>query len=296
MNTKSNDNGQADIPPVEQTIAELADGNQPLLNARLADLSDLSLEQLSMLDYTWVRIEAKRRWYIIRRLVGLAEDNVCLNFDCIFKHFLVDEDKDVRLAAIEGLWENQETSLIEALIDLMQKDAAVRVQAAAASALGKFTLLAEHRKIAADYSLLSSRALLSVFNDSAKSIDVRRRALEAVSPLSLQVVNQTITQAYQDGDPQLKTSAVFAMGKNCDPEWLPLLMMELTEDSNAEVQIAAVQALGKIGGSEARGQLENCLSCPSEAVCQAASQALHELEVTIEPPSSYYVDYGELND
>ena len=326
MNTMSNDNGQADIPPVEQTIAELADGNQPLLNARLTDLSDLSSQQLSLLGDVWARIETKRRRQIIRRLVELAEDDVCLNFDCIFRHRLGDEDEDIRLAAIDGLWENEETSLLEAFIDLMQKDASVRVQASAASALGRFSLLAEHCKIASDYTPILSRALLSVFNDSAKSIDVRRRALEAASPLSLRVINQTIMQAYHSSDPRLKTSAIFSMGKNFDPEWLPLLMMELsaddaairyeaatacgelgeeeavyhlielTEDSDAEVQIAAVQALGKIGGSEARGQLENCLSSSSEAVCQAASQALHELEVTIEPPSSHYVDYGELND
>jgi len=150
--------------------------------------------------------------------------------------------------------------------------------------------------------------------------------LEAASPLSLQVVNRAITQAYHSGDPRLKTSAVFAMGKNCNPEWLPFLLMELTaydaamryeaatscgelseeeavyhlieltDDSDAEVQIAAVQALGKIGGIEARQQLENCLSGSSEAVCQAATQALHELEVTIEPISSCYIDYGELNE
>ena len=155
----SNDNGQADISSVEQTIAGLTDSSQPLLNASLADLSDLSLEQLSLLDDTWGRIEAKRRRQIIRRLAELAEDDVCLNFDCIFKHHLGDEDEDVRLAAIEGLWENEETSLIDALIDLMQKDASVRVQAVAASALGRFTLLAEHRKISADYTPVLSRAL-----------------------------------------------------------------------------------------------------------------------------------------
>jgi HEAT repeat protein len=116
------------------------------------------------------------------------------------------------------------------------------------------------------------------------------------------------------------------MGRNCDPEWLQFLITELraddaairyeaaiacgelgeeeavchltklTEDGDVEVQLAAIQALGKIGGSEARQHLEKCLSSSSEAVIQVASQALHELEVTIEPLSSHYVDYGELDD
>ncbi len=326
MNTRNNEEEQADVPPVEQTIARLADADQSTLNAGLVDLSDLSPQQLGLLDDVWMKIETKRRQQIMRWLVELAEDDVCLNFDAIFRHRLGDEDEAVRLAAVEGLWENEETLLIETFIELMQKDTAASVQAAAASALGRFSLLAEYRKIAEDYIPHLSQALLGVFNDRAKSMEVRRRALEAASPLSLPVVRQAINQAYRSGDHQLKTSAVYAMGRNCDPQWLPFLitelddadaairyeaatacgemgeeeavyyLIELTEDSDAEVQLAAVQALGKIGGSEARQHLEKCLSSSSEAVVEVASQALHELEVTIEPLSSHYIDYGELND
>ena len=323
---KMNNTEQEDIAPVEQTIAELADDDQPLLNARLADLSDLTPQQLSLLDDTWQKIGAGRRRQIMQRLFELAEDDVCLNFDSVFKHRLGDEDEDIRHAAIEGLWENEETSLIATFINLMQKDSSAKVQATAARALGRFSMLAEHRKIDTDHALRLSQALLSVFNDNNKVVEVRRRALEAVSPLSQQSIKQAITKAYHNSNPLLKTSAIYAMGKNCDPGWLPLMiaelsspdaslryeaatacgelgeeesvsdLIELSDDSDSEVQIAAVQALGKIGGSEARQHLEKCLSSSSEAIRQVATQALHELELIIEPVSGDYMDFGELSD
>lgn len=49
------------ILPVEETIAGLADSNQPLLSSKLADLSDLNREQLGLLNDIWQRIEPKRR-------------------------------------------------------------------------------------------------------------------------------------------------------------------------------------------------------------------------------------------
>jgi HEAT repeat protein len=157
-------------------------------------------------------------------------------------------------------------------------------------------------------------------------MEVRRRVLEAVAPLSLPKVRRSIAEAYQSGNSKLKISALYAMGKNCDPCWLPILikeltsadaevryeatgacgelgedeavvhLIELTDDIDADVQLAAVQALGKIGGIEAKKHLQKCLNHLSEAICQVAAQALHELEVTKEPLSPHDLSYGELND
>lgn len=315
-----------DILPVEQTITNLVNSDQPLLNARLADLSGLNPQQISLLYDVWQDIEPKRQRQIMQRLVELADNDVCLNFDTIFKHRLRDKDEEVRRIAIEGLWENKETCLIEPLINLMEHDSSLRVQKAAAQALGRFAILAEHRKIAADYTPRLSRILLAATADSSKPIELRRRALEAVTPLSLFQVREAITEAYHNGNAALKASAIYAMGKNCDPHWLPILVTELaatdaearyeaaaacgelgeevavphligpTDDDDADVQITSVQALGKIGGSEVREHLEKCLNHPGEAIRQAAAQALHELEVTTEPLSPNDIGYGELND
>jgi HEAT repeat protein len=271
-------------------------------------------------------IDVKRRRRIIHRFYELAEDDVCLDFDGIFKHRLWDEDEEVRHLAIDGLWENEEVSTIEPLISLTKQDSSHKVQAAATLALGRFAMLAEHQKISKEYIPRLSQLLLTILADSSKPIDVRRRSLEAVAPLSLPQVKQAINDSYNNGNSILKVSAIYAMGKNCDPHWLPILLSELSgsdfemryeaavscgelgeqeaipylieliNDDDSDIRMASVQALGKIGGSEAREHLKKCISHQSEAIRQAAIQALHDLEIITEPLYPQYIDYGELDD
>jgi len=326
MNTKMTDATQGDTIPFEQVIAELTDDDKPLLNASLAYLSDLSRQQIGLLEDAWGNTEFKRRRQIIHRLVELAEDDVSLNFEAIFKHHLNDKDEEIRSTAIEGLWENEDTSLIDPLISLLENDSSEIVQSTAALALGRFAMLAEYRKIAAEYRHRLAHSLLAVFNDDKKPIEVRRRTLEAAASISLKKVKQAIAAAYRNANPSIRASAIYSMGKNCDPYWLPVLMSELnscdaelryeaafacgelgeeeavpslitlTDDSDTDVRLAAVQALGKIGGSEAREHLEKCLDNPGEAIRETASQALHELEILAEPLSLNELDYGELDE
>jgi len=326
MKRKWNSIIEDNMLPIEQIINNLVDNDQPILNASLAELSDLNSQQLKLLDDTWHSIDLKRRRQIMHRLYELAEDVVCLNFDVIFKHRLKDEDEEVRQVAIEGLWENEEISLIKPLINLMQQDSSYKVQAAAALALGRLAMLLEHRATHADQVVQLSKALLGTLADNGNSIDVRRRALEAIAPLNLRQVKQAIIDFYNNDKPLFKVSAIYAMGKNCDPCWLPILLseltaidaevryeaalacgelgeqgavpylIELTNDNDADVRIASIQALGTTGGSEARDHLKKCLNPPSETIRQAATQALYEVEIITESLNPRYIDYGELDD
>jgi HEAT repeat protein len=301
--------------PIEETIAALGDSAKPLLSSRLTELSHLNAQELALLEKAWRKIEPKRRRQIIYRLVELAEDNFELDFDDIFKSCLRDDDADVQSKAIEGLWESEEASLIDPLIELLEPESPEKVQATAATALGKFALLAELEKLRPHHKTRVCRALLDVIEDSGRSLEIKRRALEAAAPLSLPQMEKAIARAYQSGVPRLKTSAIFAMGKNCDPRWLPILirelgnadaeiryeaaqacgelgekeaapyLRELTTDPDVDVQLAAIQALGKIGGPEAKDSLERCLTDDSEAIQQAAEEALSELEASEDPLS-----------
>jgi HEAT repeat protein len=309
-------------PPVEQTIAKLVNPETKLSDSWLVDLSSLNSAELEKLEQAWPTIEAKRRRQVIYHLVELTEDNFELDFDSIFKRCLKDEDAEVRSKAIEGLWENEEASLIEPLIELLEKDSSEAVQAAAATALGKFALLAELDKLRPSYKERISRSLLAVINDKGKPVEVKRRALEAASPLTLPQMNKAIAQAYQSGNNKFKISALFAMGKSGNPSWLPVLckelantdaeiryeaagacgelgeeeaasyLCELASDPDIDVRLAAIQALGKIGGPEAKGCLEKCLNYPDEALQEAAEQALSHLEAEEDPLFSQ-IEFGE---
>ncbi|MBA7676052.1 hypothetical protein ES703_84292 [subsurface metagenome] len=293
---------------VKETIADLVDSDKPLLSSKLADLSSLGSGELRFLEQVWSDIEPERRRQIVYRLVKLAEDNFELNYDSIFWNCLQDQDVEVRCRAIEGLWENEETSLINPLINLLEQDSSEEVQAVAATALGRFVMLAEHGKLRSCHASKVSQALLAAIGNESKTIEVKRRALEAAAPLSLAGVKKAIRDAYQSYDARLKASAVYAMGKNCDGSWLPVLLKELAsddaeiryeaagacgeldekesvpyligliDDPDTDVQLAAIQALGEIGGTEAKESLEQYLNHSSEIISQMVEQTLRELE------------------
>jgi HEAT repeat protein len=310
-------------PPVDQTIAKLSNPDKKLLDSWLADLSSLNSAELKLLERAWETIEPKRRRQIMYRLVELAEDNFEFDFDNIFKGRLKDEDAEVRSKAIEGLWENEEASLVDPLIYLLEQDKSEKVQATAAAALGRFALLAELEKLRPSHKTKISKSLLAVINDQSKPVEVKRRALEAAAPLTLPQMKKAIAEAYQSGIHQLRISALFAMGKSCNPYWLPLLLKELASadaeiryeaagacgelgeeeaasyltelvnDPDIDVRLAAIQALGKIGGPEAKGCLEKCLNSPNESIQEAAEQALRQLEAEEEPLFFQIENYGE---
>ena len=293
---------------IKELIADLADSDKPLLNSRLTQLSNLNPEEIRILEQAWAAIKLKRRQQIMYRLVELSDDNLKLNFDSIFKDCLEDRDAEVRSKAIEGLWESEEASLINPLVNLLEQDSSEKVQAAAATALGKFAMLAEHKKLRSCHTSKVYQALLTTIRDKGKPVEVRRRALEAAAPLSLPPVRKAIIEAYQDHNAKLRISAIYAMGKSCNYSWLPILLKELANadaeiryeavracgelgeekttpyltelinDSDIDVQLMAIQALGKIGGNEAKKCLEQCQNNPSEAIHQMAEQALQELE------------------
>ena len=301
--------------PIEETIVDLANSGKPLLNSRLTELSNLGSEGLECFKRLWLVIEPKRRRQIVYRLVELAEDNFELNFDCILKYCLQDQDDEVQSKAIEGLWENEETSLVNPLINLLEQNNSEKVQASAATALGKFTMMAEQKKLRSSYVSRIQEALLATISDKNKPVDVRRRALEAVAPLSIPQVQTAIMKAYQSQNFRLRVSAIHAMGRNCDSSWLPILLKELTStdsevryeaawacgeleeeavlpsliklinDPDVDVQVAAIQALGRIGGIKAKECLEACLNNPSEVIRWAAEQSLSEMEAEEGPLS-----------
>ncbi|MDD5591040.1 MAG: HEAT repeat domain-containing protein [Dehalococcoidales bacterium] len=295
------------LSPIEEIITLLTDSSKPLLHSSLADLSNITTEKLNFLKEIWPTIEPQRRRQIVSRLVELAEDNFELDFDSIFKTCLNDQDAEVRSKAIEGLWENEEPSLIHTLIAMVDQDNSKLVQAAAATGLGKFTTLAEQQKLRPAYTSKIYRSLLAVIDDRNKPVEVKRRALESIAPLDSPEVEKAIGEAYQSHDRTLRVSAIYAMGRNGNPAWLSMILdgagspdpeiryevaracgelgeeeavpylINLAADPDIEIQMAAIEALGQTGGTEAKNFLEQCLDAPSEAVQQAAEQALNEL-------------------
>jgi len=288
----------------------------------LAELSDISPENLKLFVKTWDRLPDIKRQTIISRLAEMAEDHFEFNFDAIFRAGLDDTDADVRLESINGLWENQQDWLEEKLVRIIQDDPAEVVRISAAGALERFCLTAELNEAFPEHKNRLAGQLLSVFNDTDELTDIRRRALEAAAPLNLPAVRAAIDSAYRSSDMDLKLSAVYAMGANCNPSWLPVLLSEmessnaelryeaacacgemneeeavpylvrLTGDEDSDVQAAAVAALGKIGGQEARQALLALLDQSDPLLREAARTAISQLEIFQDPFSATGFDLG----
>jgi len=303
--------------PIEEIITKLSESEEPLAGSRLVELSHLTLQEISLLENAWDDISPLRRRQLLTMLVELAEVNPKLDFNHIFRNRLSDRDEEVRSKAIEGLWECEDTGLINTFIDLLEHDGSETVQAAAAQTLGQYALMGELDRLRSDDKAHIGRTLLDIFGDENRALEVRRRALESLSPLSLSETNPAIDRAYDSGG-SMRISAIYAMGRTCDPAWLDILLEEidstdaeiryevcqacgeigeseaipylarLIEDPDPEVQMVAIQALGKIGGTKAKEILKDQLENPNDNIKKATQETLDELISDEDPFSLQY--------
>ena len=298
---------------LEQFLENLSDPAIPLSNSDFIELSDLSPAELGVFARHWFRLSQERKRAILATMVELAEDSPELDFCTIFKMCLKDEDEWVLEKAIEGLWEYEDRSVLPGLLQVLNSDRGAEVRASAASALGKFCVLAQEGYLLSRDAGSIHANLMDILQDPDESLDVRRRCLEAVAPFNTPDVRDFVCWAHQSDDIHLKSSAIFAMGRTGDVSWLPTLVKELDnrepalryetvnacgdlgeedlspflidllEDEDYQVQIAALNALGKIGGSLAKRALVHCIEEGDASLEEAARTALENVEFLEDP-------------
>lgn len=298
---------------LEEYIKELGDPRRPLTVSKLTRLSGLPPDQMTVFATAWPALPVERRRKIVRELNELAEDNVELDFEAVFRQALSDSDAQVRVKAVEGLWESANRHLIDPLINLLENDPVEEVRVAAATALGRYAVMGEMGELRPADLKKVEETLLGVFENQAEGIEVRRRALESVGVLEGERERAAIETAYHHADRKLRVSAVYAMGRNCDERWLSCLLKELRSedaemrfeaagacgeledrravpsllpliaDQDIDVRLSAIGALGRIGGKKAIQVLRLCLDHSDERVRDAASTALEEAEFGHDP-------------
>ena len=298
---------------LEKCLEELADSEKSVANSSLVHLSDLSPEAMDAFKAAWGGSSPDRRRKVVVMLVELAEENVELDFTAIFRLALSDEAAEVRAAAVSGLWECEERALIDPLMCLLKSDPAEEVRAAAAQGLRSFAVLAETGKLPERDGARIGNGLLAVIDNPEESLEVRRRAIEAVAPLTLPRVPEVIQQAYESDEEEMKASALYAMGCTCDQRWLPTLLNELENgdpqmryeaavalgemgdeeavpdlvflinDPDSQVQAGAIEALGGIGGPVARKALAQAMENPDRHIQESAEAALQALALDEDP-------------
>jgi len=275
--------------------------------ATLYRFSTLDAEAAARVREAWSGWPVELRRRLVTRLVELAEADFEVDFGSVFRLGLEDEDGDVRVTAIKGLWEDQDMHLIPLLAALLREDEIAAVREAAATSLGRFVLLGELGKIRPDPFTITYDVLLAACLDARECVDVQRRALESLAYIGNGTVMDMIREAYGSPEEKVQISAVFAMGRSADVCWARQVQQELyspspelryeaaracgelqlseavpeleelADGADPEVQETALWALGQIGGERARKVLEHYCDVEDEALRSAAEAALDEL-------------------
>jgi HEAT repeat protein len=289
-----------------QLLEELGEHSGALPFSKLYVLSDLAGPRLASFQTAFDAYPAAQRRRLVQALVQLAEASFEVNFHAIFRHCLGDSSEEVRAAAIEGLWEDEDVALIGPMLSMLRADPSAQVRAAAASALGRYVLAGELEKIDPPIQVRITAELLTSIHLKGESDAVRRRAIEAVSYSCTPEVFEVLETAYFHEDEEMRLSAIVGMGRTCDRRWIPILLAELESDSpairyeaalasghlmmgeavptlaellddaDAQVRGAAIWALGQIGGDQAKQVLLDALEDTDDDTEVAIEEALAE--------------------
>lgn len=300
----------ADERPLPEVIEALSSG--PVRATDVARLSDLGRADTRQFSQAWTGLDDETRIALVRQMDELAEERIELNFSRALRPALEDESAVVRQLAVNALWEDSSTVLFDRLLTMLDADPSPDVQAAAATALGRFAELAATGELDSDRAETLRVRLLDAATDPGRASVIQRRSLEAVGAFGNDGdVRDALESAYASDDQSVQASALFAMGRSHDSYWLDLLLGELAgaeaelrfeaaracgrlgnedaipelvplaADEDAEVRHAAITALGQIGGRHAVRVLQRMVeSTDDEADAVLIAEALEEAEAT----------------
>jgi HEAT repeat protein len=282
--------------------------------AQLASLSHMDREDTALLSEAWDDVDAGRKRRILVQLAEMAEDNIDLNFDAAFKLALQDDDGAVRAQALRGLLEYEGRDLILVLAQMLREDTDVEVRSEAAIALGRYAVEAELDHLQESDRDAIAEVLIESAEDTEEDEGVRAKAIEALGALSGEETDNLIESIYDEDSLVLKIGAVDAMGRSCNEVWLPVVLKEMEnrapimrhaaafaageiadeeavsplqrmaiQDPDREVRLAAIRALGEIGGNRASVALKTVLYEGNDDDREVIEEVQQELSLRDDP-------------
>ena len=298
----------------EQTFALALDSlqtDEPLSKELLSALSHLERGELEAFDKAWRTLQTTRRTELLAQLAESERATLRHDFNAIYSLALTDPDPAVRRTAVESIVEDQGAGLLDRLISLSREDPDSAVRQTAVTCLAPFALRIELGEVPQDKRPALEACLLDAVRTTEADLALRREALASLGYLDSDVVSEEIRKAF--ANPELRLWAVRAMGRTANPGWIPLLRQEsrsknaeqrrevavaagemadmratkfvvdMLDDPVLDVRLAAITALGEIGGDEARDGLIYALEDKREAVRTAAQEALANLDTYEDP-------------
>ena len=274
---KSIDVNPSKKPTVDEVIAILQDNShEQVPTAAYYGLSDLDDVSMQVFVPVWQNLPVDYKRRIVTELAEASEVNFDLNFDVLGYLALDDDDPSIRSSAIDLLWDDDSLSLLSRLIDLAENDESPEVRATATSEMGRFILLGEYGDIPEREAIRAQDVAIGLLNDATEDIQVRRRALEAISNSSLEFVSEAIAEAYESDEHLMRVSAVFAMGRSYDQRWTETVLREVRND-DPEIRYEAARAAGELEIEEAVTLLGQIAVADEREIKQVAIWSLGEI-------------------
>jgi HEAT repeat protein len=304
------DDPRTDAATIHEALAaiQLASETDATLPAAVVyRLADLEPEDFALFKEAWQTLPPTKRHWLLSILTDITESDYMMAFDDVARFALKDEAASVRAQAIELLWHDMSESFFETMMQ-MAADENPLVRAAAVATLGRFIQAGELEEFNHELSRKAETLVADYYRDYKQDLEVRRRALEAISHCSHEAVSDMIREAYYSDDELMQISAVFAMGCTFDEQWKDIVQAELdseipelrfeavraagqlemaeavpelTEaafDEDYEIQLMAIWSLGEIGTQEAQRVLNNVVEIAIEKdddeLITAAEEAL----------------------
>jgi len=258
-----------------EVIDALLDASVPFPAKYLSRMSGIEGLELEQLEETWPQIAPLRRQRLLEDMESLTDGSFLVVFDQVFKLGLDDENPQVKLTAIRGLWDCEDSSVALKLIEILKNDPNPEVCAQAANGFGKFIYLGELEEIDPTISNRMTQDLIELLSTDESEI-VRRRALESLGFSSDPKVSELIDEAHNKQREDWTISALIAMGRSANTQWVPHIIENLSHDEPL-VRIEAAQSAGLLGGQDSVPHLLQMIDDPEEDVRLAAIWALSEV-------------------
>ncbi len=251
-----------------------ANGELPT-ESTVAVLSDLDRSDIQELAGRWPSIVPELRVGILALAVDLAESQVDKDFQRLAYIAIDDPIPGVREAGFYLLNDLGGRETARRMADVLEKETNAEVVGAAAEAAAPYVLQHELGQLGEAGERLET-ALRKHATASTYPAETFASLVQALGYLQEQWVSELIRDAAYRDERQPQLSAIVAMGRSADEEWLDPLEQYL-QSSDAEIRQRAVQACGEIGSEDAVDMIAPLLDDEHNDVVAATLAALAEI-------------------
>lgn len=259
----------------ESLVESLISSKELPPEEELVELSDLDQDQVKHLAKNWGGISVNLRRTLVEELGKQADANISLSFEQINRLGLDDADEQVRERSILNLWESEDPSLVEPIINRLTSDPSEKVRAAAASALGPFVLIGETQGLPREKLVDIENALLEI-HSSSKDEHVHCKCLESLGYSSREEVNDLIIRAFNSGKETHIRSAILAMGRSANKQWKDFVLTHLRSPSPV-LRLESVVAVGELELKEALPEIVELVEDVDDRIRHASIWSLSQL-------------------